>query len=79
GQPFMRVEDANFDNKSELLLRHDHEGVDLDLRQARDTMENLLKVWKRPVNVLTKVEDKGKILRFDEAGFSEKSAEYPNG
>ncbi|MBT8496399.1 MAG: SpoVR family protein [Deltaproteobacteria bacterium] len=79
GQPFIQVEDANFENRSELLLRHRHEGIDLDLGQARDTLENVYKVWSRPVNLLTKVESKGKILRFDDDGFSDKPAEFEEG
>lgn len=77
GQPFIVVEDGNFENRSELLLRHQHEGVDLDMAQARDTLRNLYKVWTRPVSLLTRVEGKGKILRCDDATITEKSAEYP--
>ncbi len=29
GNPFIYVEDANFENRGELLLRHDHQGMDL--------------------------------------------------
>ena len=60
----------------ELLLRHIHEGVDLDAGQARDTLRNASKVWTRPVNLLTKVEGKGKILRCEDGNLSERSAEY---
>ncbi len=76
GQPFIFVEDGNFENRSELLLRHQHEGVDLDMAQARDTLRNLHKVWTRPVSLLTKIEGKGKLLRCDDATITEKSAEY---
>jgi stage V sporulation protein R len=77
GQPFIYVEDANFENRSELLLRHSHEGVDLDMSQARDTLRNLHKIWTRPVSLLTRIEGKGKILRCDDSTITEKSAEYP--
>ena len=40
GQPVIVVEDGNFENRSELLLRHIHEGIDLDAAQARDTLRN---------------------------------------
>jgi stage V sporulation protein R len=76
GQPFIYVEDGNFENKGELLLKHAHEGIDLDMAQAKDTLQNLFRVWTRPVSVLTKVEGKGKLLRFDRDGYSDKSAEY---
>lgn len=78
GQPFIQVEDGNFENRGELLLRHIHEGTDLDMAQARDTLRNLFHVWTRPVNVLTRVDGKGKILRFDRDGYSDMSADYPS-
>jgi stage V sporulation protein R len=74
GQPFIYVEDGNFNNRGELLLKHSHEGSDLDLAQGRDTLQNLYRVWTRPVSVLTKVDGKAKFLRWDESGYSDKSA-----
>jgi stage V sporulation protein R len=65
GQPFIYVSDSNFENRSELLLLHKHEGIDLKLDWASATLENLFKIWKRPVNLLTVVDEKGKILTFD--------------
>ena len=76
GQPFIYVEDGNHDNKAELLLRHRHDGVDLDLGQAKDTLKALAKVWTRPVNLLTKADGKGKLIRCDGDALSEKAAEY---
>ncbi len=76
GQPVIRVEDGNFENRSELLLRHDYEGVDLRHDYAVDTLHNIFKIWTRPVNLLTQVDGKGRMLRFDDNGFSDKSAEY---
>jgi stage V sporulation protein R len=76
GQPSILVEDGNFENRSELLLRHVHEGTDLDGGQARDTLRNAAKVWTRPVSLLTKVEGKGKLLRCEDGNISERSAEY---
>jgi stage V sporulation protein R len=76
GQPVILVEDGNFENKSELLLRHVHEGVDLDGGQTRDTLRNASKLWTRPVSLLTKVEGKGKLLRCEDSNISERSAEY---
>jgi stage V sporulation protein R len=78
GQPFIYVVDGNFENRAELLLKHKHEGIDLKLDHARDTLEGLARVWKRPVNLLTKVDGKGKILRYDGRDHGEKGAEYPD-
>jgi stage V sporulation protein R len=77
GQPFIYVEDGNFENRGELLLRHHHEGIDLKMDHARDTLAGLHRVWKRPVNLLSRLEGKGKLLRFDGRDHSEKGADYP--
>jgi len=75
GQPVIRVDNGNFKNTGELLLRHDHEGVDLDMNHAKDTLQNLFKVWKRPVSIFTIVEEKGKLLRHGSDGYSESAAD----
>ncbi|MBK8479874.1 MAG: SpoVR family protein [Proteobacteria bacterium] len=73
GQPLIEVEDGNFENRGELLLRHRHEGVDLRLDWARDTLGNLNRLWRRPVNLATRLEDQPKLLRFDGREHSERS------
>jgi len=65
GSPFIFVEDANYDNRGELLLKHDHQGIDLRADYAREVMKSLVRVWKRPVNLLTNVEAKQVMIRFD--------------
>jgi stage V sporulation protein R len=65
GNPFIYVEDANFENRGELLLRHDHQGVDLRADYAKEVMRSLVRVWKRPVNVTTVMDGKPSIMRFD--------------
>ena len=39
-------------------------------------LRNASRVWTRPVNLLTKVEGKGKLLRCEDSNLSERSAEY---
>ena len=73
GQPIVRVEDANFENRGELLLVHDYQGVELDLAYARDTLKNLQKLWRRPVNLQTVLGGKGRILTHDGKEFKEKA------
>ncbi len=70
GQPFIYVVDANFQNRSELLLWHRHEGIDLDTSYSRATLQNVMNIWKRPVNLLTTMQEKPMLLRFDQSGFS---------
>lgn len=72
GQPIIEVEDANFENRSELLLKHVHDGVDLDDTYAHDTLANLYKLWKRPVHVWTRKDDKEVLISHDGKKASER-------
>ena len=65
GQPVIHVEEANFKNRGELYLIHKHEGIDLDIGYARDTLQNIFKIWKRSVHLETKINDRGKLYTFD--------------
>ncbi len=65
GNPVIRVLDANHGNRGELLLRHDHQGVDLRVDYAERVLEALVRVWKRPVLVATKLEEQPVLIRFD--------------
>jgi stage V sporulation protein R len=72
GQPFIYVENGNHNNRGELYLRHRHEGVDLKMDYARDTMRNIYKLWTRPVHLETTVDDKKRLIMFDGKDFSER-------
>lgn len=65
GLPFIFVEDGNYRNRGELLLRHRYEGAELQQDYARDTLRNIQRVWHRPVNLETVIHGKAKILTFD--------------
>lgn len=70
GQPMIKIENANFENRGELLLRHVHEGLDLQPNYMDATMQNLYKIWKRPVNLLTIMDNEVQLFRFDGQGFT---------
>jgi stage V sporulation protein R len=72
GQPAIAVEDGNFENRTELLLAHQHDGVDLKLDYMRDTLAHVCAVWKRPVNLRTRVDGRGMLFRFDGREHGEK-------
>lgn len=65
GQPFIEVVDGNYGNRSELLLLHRHDGIDLKVDYAQEVLKNLFQIWHRPVLIQTKVDDKLKIYGFD--------------
>lgn len=72
GQPFIGVEDGNYNNRGELYLRHRHEGIDLRFDYARDTLRNVHKIWTRPVHLETVRDDKKFLLTFDGRDYSER-------
>jgi len=65
GNPTIYVEDANYENRGELLLSHEHRGVDLRADYAKETMASLVRIWKRPVSLSTLVDGKRAVLRYD--------------
>ena len=65
GQPFIYVQDANHQNRGELLLEHEHMGGDLRLDYAKEVLKALVRIWKRPVEIHTVVENKKTLFRFD--------------
>jgi stage V sporulation protein R len=75
GQPFIAIEDANYNNRGELYLKHRHEGVDLQMDYARDTLRNLYKLWTRPIYLETLVDDRRRLLSFDGRNIGERRLE----
>ena len=59
------VVDGNYKNRGELFLRHGYSGVELQLDQARDTLENLHQLWNRPIHIATVFEDIETIASYD--------------
>ncbi|MEQ8982927.1 MAG: SpoVR family protein [Deltaproteobacteria bacterium] len=72
GNPIIDVVDGNWENRGELLLEHTHHGVDLKVDWARDTLENITALWRRPAGILTKLDNKTVILRYDGKTHTEK-------
>jgi len=77
GNPIIAVEDGNFRNRGELLLVHRYEGMDLRLDWARDTLQNINSVWKRPVHIFTNLNGRNTLLSFDGTGHGDKEMEKP--
>ena len=73
GNPFIRVVDANHHNRGELLLEHEHQGIDLRLDWAREVLSALVRLWRRPVELHTLIEKKASTLRFDGTDHTQKS------
>ncbi|MAT14056.1 MAG: SpoVR family protein [Planctomyces sp.] len=64
-RPIIRIYEGNYRNRGELYLKHEYHGVELKQDDAHATLENLQKLWGRPVHLETIVEDKHTLLSFD--------------
>ncbi len=73
GQPFIVIKDGNYENRGELLLHHQHQGIDLDMKWSKETLANVSAIWRRPVNIETEVEGQKKVLSFKDGEFAEKA------
>jgi len=69
GLPFIFVREGNYQNKGELLLWHKHQGLDLDVKWARETMKALADIWRRPVSVETEVDGQKKLYTWADGEF----------
>ena len=75
GQPVVKVHDANFRNRSELLLRHEFLGTPLRVDYAKEVLVNLHRIWKRPVYLETLVDDQVRLIGFDGSDHSDEAWE----
>jgi len=66
GTPRVFVQDANAYNRGELILHHQHEGLDIQLDWASLTLKNLQALWGRTVHLDTLVE--GEPIRLSHDG-----------
>jgi len=69
GIPIIRVVDADWGGARTLLLRHEHDGRDLELRSAEHTLAYVQRLWGRPVRMETRIENRPATLRHSDDGF----------
>lgn len=79
GQPIIRIEDGNFENRGELLLTHMHEGIDMQPDFMAATLKNVQALWTRPVNLVTVMENETHLYRFDGKDYTQHKLGETNG
>ena len=75
GRPMIQVVDGNYKNRGELYLEHHHNGVDLQMNYARDTLTNLCRLWARPVHIETMLDGARVVLSYDGSQHAQQAAE----
>jgi stage V sporulation protein R len=76
GKPTITAADGNYNNSGELLLKHQYNGIPLDIDQSTEVLKRLFNLWGRPVNLKTIDKDaegneQGLIIRYDGEGIEE--------
>lgn len=64
GQPFIYVVDGNYCNRGELYLAHKHNGLDMEIKFAVETLKNVYKIWQRPVHLQARIDDDMLLFSF---------------
>jgi len=65
GFPYIEVVDGDYDGNRELYLMHRYEGVELDMKYARRTLEHVYKLWGRDVHLETEVDEESVVMHYD--------------
>jgi stage V sporulation protein R len=65
GQPYIYVVDANYRNAGELYLAHKHNGLDIEIKYAVETLKNMHQIWTRPVHLQARIDDDMMLFSFD--------------
>lgn len=65
GSPKITVVNGNYQQREELFLLHSHDGIDLKLDEARETLVNLFGIWQRKVYLETVQDECRLVLNFD--------------
>ncbi len=67
--PLIKVLDGDYSGTRALLLRHEHDGRDLEHAAAEKTLGHIYRLWGRDVHLETKSHDKKAVLKFTSKGF----------
>jgi len=65
GQPYIFVLDGNYRNAGELYLGHKHNGLDIEIKYAVETLKNLHAIWGRPVHLQAQIDEDMMLFSFD--------------
>jgi stage V sporulation protein R len=65
GFPYIEVVDGDYDRNRELYLMHKYEGVEIDMKYARKTLEYVHKLWGRDVHLETTVDEEPLVMHYN--------------
>ncbi|MHB8156867.1 MAG: SpoVR family protein, partial [Desulfocucumaceae bacterium] len=64
GSPYLVVEDGDFSKRGELYLKHQYEGVEMDIFYLERTLPHVYRLWGRPVHLETMLDNKKVLFSY---------------
>lgn len=65
GFPYLKVQDGDYMRTGELYLKHEYEGIELDIKYLEKVLPYIYQLWGRGVNLETRVEEKAVRFSYD--------------
>ncbi|WP_088547604.1 SpoVR family protein [Paenibacillus aquistagni] len=65
GFPYLVVQDGDYQRTGELYVKHNYEGIELDLKYLERTLPYVYTLWGKSVHLETLVEDKPVLFTYD--------------
>lgn len=77
GDPTIVAADYNYNNSGELLLKHQYNGVSMNLVKAKNVLKRIFELWGRTINLKTILktdsgEEKGFLISYDGNNITQK-------
>jgi len=65
GFPYIVVENGDYLNNGELYLKHQYEGIELDIHYLEKTLPYVYQLWGRIVHLETVIENRPVLFSYD--------------
>jgi len=65
GFPYIVVENGDYLRSGELYLKHQYEGIELDIRYVEKTLPYVYQLWGKMVHLETKIEERPVLFSYD--------------
>ena len=65
GSPYLVVQDGDYHRSGELMIKHQYEGMELDLKYMERTLPYVYHLWGKPVHMHSVIEGKPIMFSFD--------------
>ncbi|MGZ9583329.1 SpoVR family protein [Paenibacillus marinisediminis] len=65
GFPYLVVQDGDYQRTGEMYLKHQYEGMELDLKYLERTLPYVYTLWGKSVHLESKVEEKSVLFTYD--------------